>query len=289
MFRRKPYGMSELDDLRARVAKRRRDVTNKVGRIRRSTGADVSGLSDDPRRDVSVVKKYNSKQLKSYLAKLDAFQSRSVGFVAGAGGVPIPKVKWQQYKNLEKQYNKIGENHEAKIADIFLPTAGMTLRQRNAMIHPTAAGEVVNRPYSLVERDATQVPGRDQLEKLIIDLRRKTSKKFLPAAIKDARGQLNKMISMSGMDLKVNLSDSQFDTLWNYTNFATLVSLSYEMQKLRAAGAKERWHDSVVEDASDDIGELLNWASGLDEPAANTGNKRGGKKKQSPNARKPRR
>lgn len=265
--------MTELERLRELVRKRRGAVTAKIYRIRRNTGVDIADRPEDPRRDPSVVKKYNTRQLNKYLGELNAFQSRSVGFVAGAGGVVLPRLKWEQYKRLEAQYNALGIKHEAKISDIFLPTAGMTLRQRNAMIHPTAVGEVVNRPYSYVERSSSQVPDVAALEALTRDMRRKVSKSFLPGEIKKARSELNTMLKTTGNDefakRAAALSDAQFDTLWNYTNFATLVSLSYEMAKLRAANAKERWHDSTVEDASDDIGELFDWASNLGEAVNN--------------------
>lgn len=261
--------MNELERLREIARSRRSAVTSKIARIRRNTGVDVTGKPDDPRRPVEVVKRYNSRQLNNYIAELNAFQSRSVGFVAGAGGVPIPKSKWAEYKRLERRYNAQGAQHEAAIADIFLPTAGMTLRQRNAMIHPTAVGEVVNRPYSQIERSPQQVPSTNALDTLIRDMYRRTEREFLPGEIKKSRKQLNDMLKTAGNGEFVKraniLTDSQFDTLWNYTNFATLVSLSYEMAKLRAADAKERWHDSVVEDAASDIGELFDWASQLPE------------------------
>src|SRR5690606_37562875 len=129
-----------------------------------------------------------------------------------------------------------------------LPTAGMTLRERNSMIHPTAVGEVVNRPYSQVDRVPSQIPSVKAMDKILKDMERKTTKKYLPGEIKKSRKQLRDMLKTAGngnLVSRVNkLTDGQFDTLWNYTNFATVVSLSYEMAKLRAADAKERWHDS---------------------------------------------
>lgn len=267
--------MNEVDRLRELVRKRRSAVTGKIARIRRNTGVDIAGHDEDPRRPVAVIKKYNSRQLNKYLGELNAFQSRSVGYVPGTGGVPLPSQRFREYKRYEKQYNALGVSHEAKIANIFLPTAGMTLRERNSMIHPTAQGEVVNRPYSQVDISSTQIPSAGALDALTRDMRRKISKGFLPGEIKKARSQLNDMLKTAGngdfVKQASGLSDSQFDTLWNYTNFATLISLSYEMAKLRAANVQERWHDSVVEDASSDIRELFDWAQELPE---GTGKKR---------------
>lgn len=259
--------MSELERLRELVRKRRSAVTGKIARIRRNTGVDITGRDEDPRRPTDVIKRYNKRQLNRYLGELNAFQSRSVGFVAGAGGVPIPKDRWRQYKRLEAKYNEIGAKHEAAVADIFLPTSGMTLRQRQAMIHPTAVGEVVNMPYMATDRDPRQVPSVKALDKLIKEMNRRTSADYLPGEIKKSRKQLSDMLKTAGLPEVASrarsLSDAQFDTLWNYTNFATVVSLSYELMKLRSADAKERWHDSVLEDARNDVGELLDWASEL--------------------------
>lgn len=261
--------MNELERLRELARKRRSAVTGKIARIRRNTGVDIAGKGEDPRRPLEVVKRYNKSQLNKYIGELNAFQSRGVGFVAGAGGVPIPKNKWNEYKKLERQYNALGVKHESRVADIFLPTAGMTLRERNATVHPRAVGEVVNRPYSQVDREPTQIPGAKALDKIIRDMYKKTTKSYLPGEIKKSRKQLNDMLKTAGNGDMVarakSLSDSQFDTLWNYTNFATLISLSYEMAKLRAADAKERWHDQVVEDSASDIRELFEWASELPE------------------------
>lgn len=261
--------MNELERLREMVRKRRSAVTAKIARIRRNTGVDITGRSEDPRRATDAIKRYNVRQLNNYLGELNAFQSRSVGYVAGAGGVPIPRNKWREYKRLEAQYNAIGAKHEASVADIFIPTSGMTIRQRKAMIHPTAVGEVVNNPYAWVEREPEQVRDAKSMDKLITDMRRRTDRKYLPGEIAKARKQLNEMLKTAGMNdvakQASKLSNSQFDTLWNYTNFATQVSLSYELMKLRSADAKERWHDSVLEDARDDIGSLLEWANELPE------------------------
>lgn len=259
--------VTEIERLRELVRKRRSAVTAKIARIRRNTGVDIAGRTEDPRRDTKVINRYTKRQLNAYLGELNSFQSRSVGFIAGAGGAPIPRLKWREYKRLEAQYNAIGAQHEAKVADIFLPTAGMTIRERQATIHPTAQGEVVNRPYSQVDRLPEQIPSAEALEKLTRDMRRKTSKSFLPGELRAARKQLADMLKTAGNGDFIararRLTDSQFDTLWNYTNFATLISLSYELTKLRTAGAKERWHDSVVEDAADDLGNLFEWAEQL--------------------------
>lgn len=256
--------MSDLDRLRDEVRKRRGAVTGKIARIRRNTGVDIAGKADDPRKPLDVVKRYNTRQLRSYLAKLNAFQSRSIGFVAGAAGVPIPKSKWSEYKKLEAKYNATAVAHEARIADTFIPSKGITIRQAQSMIHPTAVGDVVNKPYAPVDRRSSHVK---DINALIRDMQRKNNQKFLPGEIKKSRGQLNDMLTSTGnvglIGTAKKLTAHQFDTLWNYTNFATLVSLMYEMVKLTSTSTKDGWQNRVAEGAEDDIRELFEWANQL--------------------------
>jgi hypothetical protein len=265
---------SEVQRLRDEVRKRRSDVTSKIGRIRRNTGVDVAGTNEDPRRDPKVISRYSKPQLAKYLADLNAFQSRGVGFVAGNRGAIIPKRAWQEYKKLERQYNKLGQLHEAAIANIKVPGLGVTVRERNAMIHPNAIGEVVNRPYVEINRKANQVRSVEKLRELTKGLAKKISPTFLPGEIRKARKQLNDMLKTIGSNEYAGrakkLTDNQFNILWNYTNFATNISLRYEITKLQAAGSEDRWYSSVLEDNEDDLRELFDSAEQFPEAENNS-------------------
>lgn len=260
----------ELKRLRAMVRKRRNDVTAKENRIKRRTGVDIRNTQQDPRRPVNVVEKYNKRQLLSYFQELDSFMSRGNGFVAGAGNSAIPKQLWMEYKRLESRYNSIGAMQFKEISNIFIPTAGMTIAQRDATIIPdklSAQGAIVNRPYSVLDRRPNNVKDAQALQKLVKDMRRKVSEKFLPEKIKEGRKQLNDMLTTIGnneLKAKANsLTDAQFNVLWNYTNFATNVSGIYFQMQNKAAGSTDKWYSSVVEDWSSDIRELFDWAGTL--------------------------
>lgn len=261
---------SELESLRKEVRKRRSAVTAKENRIKRNTGVDIRGTKEDPRRPLDVVDKYNKTQLRNYLNKLNAFMNRSVGYVAGAGGVPIPKKDWLEYKKLEKQYNSVGAMHFEDVANIFIPNAGMTIKQRDATIRPdsiTAQGDIVVRPYSEISRNSTNIATPESIKKLIADMKKKTSKGYLSGMIKAAREQLNQMLDNIGnSELKTeanSLSDNQFNILWNYTNFATNVSGIYNIFQMQTVDSKDKWWSTVVEDYSNDIRELFDWAKSL--------------------------
>jgi hypothetical protein len=263
----------ELKALRAFVKKRRNAVTAKENRIKRNTGVDIRNTAQDPRRPLTVVDKYNKSQLTKYLSDLESFMSRSVGYVGGSGNTPLPKLDWLRYKKLENKYNKIGMEHFNAIADIFIPQAGMTISQRDKTLVPdsiSAQGAIVNRPYSPIDRKPNNIPSQKALDKLIADMNKKVSGKFLPEKLQEGRGQLNTMLNSIGNPELISeanlLTDSQFDILWNYTNFASNVSGIYFLMMKNATDdsgeemEKGNWWDSVVEDYSDDIRELFSWA-----------------------------
>lgn len=260
----------ELKKLREIVRKRRSAVTAKENRIKRNTGVDVRGTSLDPRRPLQVVDKYNRVQLSNYLNELNAFMARGVGFLSGANGSIIPKRDFLSYKKLERQVNKIGAMKFAEIADIFVPVNGMTIRQRENTVKGEkvrGAGEIVVTPYSHIERDAADIKDLNALNKLKENLKSKTEKAYLPTQIKLAREQLDMMLDVLGNgDLKSSvdsLTDYQFDIMWNHTNFATNVSSIYFVMQSKTVKSEDRWHSSVIEDYSNDIRELLSWASQL--------------------------
>lgn len=241
--------MSNLDDLRAIVRKKRAAVTAKENRIKRNTGVDLKGTKDDPRRPPSIIKKYNETQLKSYLKNLDNFLRRDNGYVADASGGLIPKREWLKYKRAERKYNKVVIQHYQEIADIKDPYRNVTIREAEALYVPNAKraqGEIRHRPYNEINRDPRNIKSRDALAKLQAQIDGKLDKGYLPKAIAAGRDQANKMLDNAGLSkLKTalgKLSDKQFNVLWNYWGFAT---------RLSQIGASDPRISGNIEDKSD--------------------------------------
>ena len=258
---------NELIRLRAEARKRRAAATAKIGRIRRSTGVELNNTNYDPRRSLDAISKYNKTQLRNYINEVNNFTSRTVNFVPGVGGAPLPKSEWVVYKRLESRFNVRGDSEFEKIAETFLPQSGMTIRQRKATILPDrmrAQGDVTNSFYPQIVNDSTNIKNRESLAKLINSLEKKLNVKYLPGKIKAARGQLNDMFDVIGnADYKrelANLTDHQFNILWN-TDFATRVSMLYEFMKMRAAGAKGMKIESMENETNGAIREFINWAA----------------------------
>lgn len=258
----------ELARLRAEVRARHRAAGNKVSRLR-ARGVELAGTGYDVRRNAANIKKYNTRQLKSYLNELNSFNARTNGFVAGDSGVPLPAAKWREYKRLEKKYNQIGNREYEKVGDTFLPQAGVKVRDRRKMLSQSALGEAVHSPYQEINRRARGIVNEQALDKLTEQMRGKTSRDYLPGEIAKSREQFMDMLKEIGnpeyIDAANKLSDDQFDTLWNYTSFASEVSSDYEIMKMKARGEEERAHAKIHKDNSDSISELLQWAELLPE------------------------
>lgn len=261
----------ELDSLRAEVRRRQRAANAKISRLR-SNGVDISGTSYDVRRDLAKSKSYTRSQLRSYIDKLNSFNSRQNSFHAGAAGI-IRGDKLRAYRVEENRFNAKARKHYSGVKGVILPGNEMTVEQRDTDMRPTrvkAAGEAVIRPYDPVRRRVSNIANEEALEKLTMDMRRRNTKTYLPEELAKQREQFEQTMKDSGDDKLISrareLSDSQFDTLWNYTNFATDSGLLYEEKKLMAT-RKDRASDDISEQMSRSIMTKLEWAHAL--PATN--------------------
>lgn len=266
--------MNDLDRLRDEARKRRAAVSAKISRIRRNTGVDLANTEADPRRQPTAVKRYTRTQLSNYIAELNAFTARDNGYIGGARGTVISKKSWAEYKRLERQYNQLGAKRLAEVGQIVLP-GGMTIENREAMLPQKvrASGSPMNRLYEVVAREARQVNGQKALDKLIKSLEKKLSKNYVKTGIADARSQFKDMAKLIGdpslTKAAAKLTDYQFDTLWNYTNFVATFSMKYEVIRMAMANEKvDPAFHHVAEDYAGDARQLLEWAGFLPETAS---------------------
>lgn len=259
----------EAKRLRAEVQKRIKSVNAKIARTQKNTGAKLSGTEFDPRRRAGIEKNYNAKQLSVYLSKLNDFMRRTNQFVSGNRGAPLPRGQFNAYKKLEQEYGAAGAAHEATVGNIQLPEAygDLTIRQHKA-ITPESQGSAVYGPYRQYNREAKDIKNVGALQKLSQNLKNMLRSSYLQGQISAGREQLEKALSIMGENEMINqvngLSDYQFDVLWFGTEFAENVFDRYDLLKEREDGtAKERYQDSAHESQLDDLGGLLDFASGL--------------------------
>lgn len=255
--------MASLDDLRALVKRRHVAVTKKVSRIKRTSGALISGTSFDPRTPASEIKGMSESQLRNHLVGLNSFLARGNQFSSGNRGVPLPRDRAKVLINERGKALNLGQERENKIGKYPLPgvpkgdienTVGSQRAQRGQRMSGMA-GE----PFPLTPTDLKKISGADALEKLIRQAEQQSSPGYLKRAIKGHREEMDKALEIMGeTDLRnqiMEFSDFQFDVMWGTGGFAEEVFSKYDIFKKQARGEEI---DSDSESVN--IGEFLEWA-----------------------------
>lgn len=280
--------MNELERLRKEVERKRKAASNKIARTRRQNGAELAGSQFDPRRNPGVEQRYNRAQLNSYLSQLNDFMRRTNQFVGAKSGIPMRKGRFDAYKKLETQQDQLRRAHDAAMGDIPTPT-GMSIAGNKQMLHQ-GAGNAVYGPYREFDRMPSDITGPAALEKLIKDMRTRVSSEFLPNRIQQGKENLKKALTVIGRTEFIEdidkLNDYQFDAFWYGTNVAEAVFMQYGIETDRVASEvegeeptrKERAQDKVIQGAVDELGSVLQWASGLRGPGEATEKIRGFKR-----------
>lgn len=241
------------------MLKRHAAANSKVSRLRRK-GIDVSGSVHDIRRDVARVKSYNMAQLNKYLYELTGFTDRKTQFVGGAEGAPISKASWDKYKELERRYNLKGATRFEKVADQFIPEAGLTIRERRDDMLPKkrkAFGGAVNEPYMPMNRNANRIVNEAALKKLTADMENRLRPDFAPKRVRQTRDSFVKLLNVTGNADKAamlkGLTLNQLDIAFNYTNMANAIAAVYDSEN----------PENETNGAGDDIERFLSWAKTL--------------------------
>lgn len=264
----------ELDELRAMARARHRAVTRKVSRIKSDTGLPISGSKNDPRRDLSKVKRYTKSQLRTYIAELSEFSSRSVQFVPSANRTPIQADLWKRYKSLEARRNQQINTQFERVKDVFLPAVGQTIGERMAMITPAhrqLTNPSVNAPYRPAEMQPRNVASQKALERLVAQKENQLRPSYRKQLINDARSQFAKMADViNRRDLARDvskLSDAQFEVLWNYTPFASAIGINYEVIQAMLSNKEKPFHSDSLRNAVASQKSLIEWARKADIPS----------------------
>jgi len=260
----------EIDELRALARARHKAATRKVSRLNTRHDVAVSGTEFDPRRDLSKVKRYTSAQLSTYIAELSRFVSRQTQYVGDVHRKPMRAQDWRKYQEVEAIHNAQVSSKLAPVKDIKLPNQDQTLGEwleGTKPKHRSAAQLATNTPQE-IKRSPRQIGSAGALKKLIKDLKNKNSPGYAKRQLDDARAQYRKMaqrINNPGLSAATDkLTDEQFSVLWNYTNFATAVSLDYDAALKMMSNKEAPWHSQILEDQVKDAYQLASWAQSLD-------------------------
>jgi len=260
------YLMS-ISDLRKTARARERAAKQKITR-NANNGIFLSKSRHDPLRPATDVSTMNSRQLKSYINKLNAFVDRRNQYDSGLNGEPLSRKLVRQYKGLEAQRNANTSKHMSGMRDVMIEPLGMTVGQREDNIVASnfnilrAGGNPQYRPYDVVNRSISGIPNEDALIKLIRHTEKQVGEKYARrAVIAQRRNHIKFLESHGALDqakLVKKLSVRQYDILQNYTNYGNLNEFRY-IGGDGSAGSTARL-DKIADDATDDIDELIRWA-----------------------------
>ena len=269
--------MSELDDLRALARKRQRAVGKKISRIRRQVGAEIAGTSYDPRKPSSNINKLNRNQLRSYINKLNAFQSRQNQYVQLSGNVPLPRKTWLAYVKPQEKVNKLANTLDKFINPISVvnnnPNDINTIGLQKSMLgkkeYPRMTGAAMT-PFRRSELLSYKVKSAEAVGILTRNALKQSSPGFLKSQVKTFRKQvesaLDKMAGSEEMKQSFNeLSDFQFLALWERPGTFENFFARYEDMQKRTVETIDS-DDEFDELWNDESNGLLQWARSIERP-----------------------
>ena len=264
--------MSDLQRLRDEAKKAQRRANSKVSRLKTQKGVEISGTAYDVRRDPAKIKRYNTKQLESYISDLRGFTHRNNAYVAGDAGTPLPKTLWNQRVAAQNKYNAIGAAKLESISGIQLPGLNQTIAERRDALkvnNKRADGEIMNMPFIPDIKKSTAFPNAKALQLSIKALEKRGSDQWTDKqyrlARKQARGMLEKIGDTKLTNQVKRLSRDQFDTLWNHSQFISELMPDY-LKALADSGQMDS--DDLIESMNsggkhDSVVELISWAKKL--------------------------
>lgn len=259
--------MANDPDIDKKIARAKRNAQAKMARIKKNQRYDIANTTNNPIR--SDVNSMTYRQKQSYLRQLQKFNSRSTKFYVDATGRPLSSKQWERYKAAEARANAYVRADLRKYAKMYGPEGnkGMTLGERMAIMRPKAGKLMVNPSGSNmheIERKPTSVTGDKAVAKLIKSQLDKADPAKQAKKLRTGRKQLEEMASAFGdtemVRLASQLSDEQFKVLWNYTDFATAVSLEYSVY-MQSLVDEKSFHAGAMENANRKAHEYLEWAS----------------------------
>lgn len=266
LFMAKP----NIEQLRAQARAKHKAATRKVSRLNTQKGVRISGTKLDPRRNPSLLKRYNARQLNAYIRQVDSFLDRKTQFVADAYKRPMKQSVWAEYQRAEREYHARVKRDFDKVANIKLPFQDQTVAQRMAMmtpLHRTAYDPPVNAPYNPTQRSPRMATSEAKLKVLLEDMKERAKPSQRTKEIERDREILAKMadvINEPELLRQTNeLSDEQFHLLWNYTGFTNDIASNYEATKKMLDSNQKAHHAEIMRTALKEAYAFIEWGKSL--------------------------
>lgn len=260
----------ELDSLRSQAKLYQRRVGNKISRLKSKAGVDIAHSKLDPRRNWDTVKKYNSRQLKAYNARLETFQERATQFVPDAHGRAMRSSVMDSYKAKERKWNEKVDKTFAKVADIQLPGTKFTVAEREAQLTPKhrVANPVINKPRKY-DLKSSQIDSEKALKELSKNMdKRLKSDWFAKESALAKQLFIDKLAPVIG-DAKLaadiqGMSDYRFGLMWRYSGFAEIEFHEYHMMKSQQDEQGIAFSTEIFDQKKAQAREAVDWAGALD-------------------------
>ena len=258
-----------INELRAEVLRRQKSANAKIARLERK-GVAISGTVHDVRRSTGNVKRYNSRQLNTYLSELNDFMRRPNQFVAGNEGVPIRAGVWKNFEKIQNEYVSFVTEHYNTVKDTFVPRHGMTVGDTDKKMRPKRERGKGGVPRPLENFSPIQLSGvmsEEKLRELQTQFSKKLNPDFVPKLVQKQKFQMLQAVQSFGdpviNQMAAELTLHQVDTLWNYTDAPRDLFASYRVQQLLAKNPDDEQAALTLDDDRFEVMEWLKWAKNL--------------------------
>jgi hypothetical protein len=259
--------MPNIHDLRRLALQRHKAATRKISRTKAGNGVEISGSDVDPRKSLDFIRSATSKQLQSYVNKLDRFNNRSVQFVPDAEMRPMKKKLWEDYRQAEAARNAAIDANYVDFKDVVIGPIGQTVDERMHQItplHPHMANMETQSPYAKRELSSRNVASERKLQALIKLRKEQATSRHQQEVLKSQRkASIDMAITIGDYELIekiVALSDKQFALAWKYTRMSSHLKTDYEFYKDALSGRKGVTNSEMAANELDAVKKYLDWA-----------------------------
>lgn len=254
-----PTSPEELARLRATAARKTKNMTDKMSRVKMEHWHDnqfrspiLSGSGWDFRKHKDELSRMTAASLRKYIREADVFLSRKTKFIS-AGGEPLLKSSYEAYKAHELNYNKLAgrvykygdlwekRNNPNYYKDRLVRENKKPFREQWQLKHPDK--------IRLVDKDDKYFNDQGVLNRALKDMKRRDNKNYLKKVVKDIRYNLKQL----GIDTSetYGISNEALAYLWQHGKLAHKVKEWYEIQK-------QMWKFSSEDMQGEKYGELHN-------------------------------
>lgn len=260
--------MSNINDLRRKAMLRHRAATRKISRTKAGNGVEISGSDVDPRKSLEFIRTASSRQLESYINRLDRFNDRGTQFVPDAEMRPMRKKLWDEFKAAESRRHESTDRNYEEFKDIVIGPTGQTVDERMHQItplHPHMANMETQSPYARRELTSRNIASEKKLQALIKLRKQQATQSHQDQVLKAQRKSAIDMAIVIGdyelIEKLHKLTDKQFALAWKYTRMSSNFKTDYEFYKDALSGRKGVTNSQMAANELDEAKGYLDWAS----------------------------